>query len=124
MNDSSAIPEDQLSEVKDVDMPAPEWAMGELMGHRQRAGLCREVTRFGAALLRIDVYDQKDQLVRSEHYGGSAIFSYTVCTEATAKEYGQRMRDWETPAPYDALTHQGDGDDPDEDEEHFLHESD
>ena len=43
------------------------------------------------------MYDKAGELVRSEHYGSTAIFSYTTGTEGTGKEYRQRMREWERP---------------------------
>jgi len=68
-----------------------EWAIVEIMGHRRHAGRVREVERFGAKLLRIDIPKPVAGDVAAEKvaqwetvfYPGAALFSYTPSDEAT-----------------------------------------
>lgn len=65
---------------------AAEWAVVEIMGHRQHAGQVREVSRFGAQLLEILEFGTGDAAPwRVHQYGGAAIFSITPCTESHAR---------------------------------------
>jgi len=62
------------------------WAVVELMGHRQTAGLVSEVTLAGTTLLRVDSpAPDGDAIVASQMYGGSAIYCLTPCDEETAR---------------------------------------
>lgn len=81
----SDTPETQAEEIEPAN--PPEWAVVEIMGHRQHAGLCQEVQRFGATMLRIDVPGENGRFKATHFYGGSAIFSYRRCTEEVAKQY-------------------------------------
>lgn len=65
-----------------------EWAIVEIMGHRRLGGQAREVARFGSMLLRIDV-PRNDGTFATKFYGGSSIFSYTPCDEATARKVAE-----------------------------------
>lgn len=71
----------------DADTAAPEWAVVEIMGHRQHAGQILEVTRFGATLIEIREYGTgDDKPYRVHQYGGPAIFSITPCTAEYARK--------------------------------------
>lgn len=63
-----------------------EFAHVEVFGHQSYWGRCREVEKFGAKLLRIDVpaigVDGKVTEWMTRFYGGSSVFSYSPCTEA------------------------------------------
>lgn len=62
-----------------------EFALVEIMGFRKHAGRCREVERFGAKLLRIDVPIKGDPVANGWEtlfYSGQSMFSYTPATEA------------------------------------------
>lgn len=61
------------------------WAIVELMGHRRLGGLVREETRFGAAMLRIDVPSSDGERMATQWYGGGAIYCVTPTTEAIAR---------------------------------------
>lgn len=69
----------------DQEQDGWEWAVVEIMGHRKHAGRTREVERFGAKFVRVDVPNKGDP---AEHgwtthfYGGAAIFSFTLAEEA------------------------------------------
>jgi len=66
-------------EAKAPDMPADEYAVVEIFGHRRHVGRVMEVDRFGAKMLRVDVPNEGDfdKGYVSHFYGGSAIFSFT-----------------------------------------------
>jgi hypothetical protein len=61
------------------------WAIVELMGHRVVAGFVSEVTRFGAALMRVDVPGRETETAISQLYGGAAIYCVTPTTEETVR---------------------------------------
>lgn len=61
-----------------------EWALVEIMGHRSHAGRCREVERFGAKMIRIDVPIKGDPVKNgweTHLYSGASLFSYTPTDE-------------------------------------------
>ena len=60
------------------------WAIVELMGHRQRAGMLREVEMFGGKLLRIDIPTDDGDV--TEFYGATSIYALRPCREEIARE--------------------------------------
>ncbi len=68
-----------------------DWAIVELMGHRQRGGIIQEVERFGTKMLRIDV-PAGDAFV-TEYYGGSSIYALRPATEEIARGFAERCGD-------------------------------
>lgn len=72
-----------------------EWAVVEVFGHRKHAGRTREVERFGAKMLRIDIPIKGDTANGWEtiFYGGSSIFSFALSDEASVMQANK---------PYDA----------------------
>ena len=78
--------------------PAPEeWAIVEVMGHRQHAGRISEVTRFGAVLLRVD--QPVEDGFATTFIGGGSIYALTIVTEARARATAARMADPRPPEP-------------------------
>lgn len=74
-----------------------QWAFVEVFGHRSHAGFCREVTRFGTQLLRIDVPAKGDPAThgwQTHYYGGASIFSYTPTDEAHALKANRPTQDF------------------------------
>lgn len=67
------------------------WAIVELMGHRRRAGLCREVEQFGAKMLRIDI--PADEGFVTEFYGGSSIYALRPAAEDVARRVAADLGD-------------------------------
>ena len=66
-----------------------EWAILELMGHRQRAGKVSQVELFGSPMLRLDIYDGAGEVPRiTQFYGGGAVYCLTVTTEEIARRVG------------------------------------
>jgi hypothetical protein len=109
----AATPADAAIETSAEETEAPsqedtgfEWAIVEIFGHRRHAGRAREETRFGAAMLRIDVpkvapprtlFDVADgtppepEIAWETHwYGGSSIFSFTLTDQATVMQIARR----------------------------------
>jgi hypothetical protein len=82
MNDQDEV----LTPTEAAEDDGWEFAHIEVFGHRSHWGRCREVERFGAKLLRIDVpavgADGTTTGWMTQFYGGSSIFSYSPCTEA------------------------------------------
>lgn len=80
-----------MTEQTDAAVAPEEWAIVEVMGHRQHAGRISEVTRFGAVLLRVD-QPVGDDFVTT-FVGGASIYALTVVTEARARATAARMAD-------------------------------
>lgn len=78
-------PEGAVSEPAAEESAQVGWAIVELMGHRQVAGFVTEVSKFGAALMRIDV-PGPDGTIVTQFYGGPAIYCITPTDEATARK--------------------------------------
>jgi hypothetical protein len=75
-----------------VSAPAFEgWAIVELMGHRQRAGLVREVEIAGGKMLRVDIPTEDGDV--TEFYGASALYSLRPCSEEIARDMSKGYRD-------------------------------
>jgi len=89
------------------DQTETYWAIVELMGHRQRAGLCQEVEKFGAKLLRIDI-PAGDEFV-TEFYGGSSIYALRPSSEEIARAFAERMGD---PRPVTPVSYRLEAPDP------------
>lgn len=81
-------------------MAFENWAVLELLGHRQRIGYVKEVEIAGAPMLRIDILMAKDQagqdITATEYYAMSAVYALRPCTEETARleatRYGEDLR--------------------------------
>ena len=65
--------------------PYSGWAIVELMGHRQSAGLISEVMMAGAAMLRIDTPGADGEMVATQFYSNRAIYALTPCAESVAR---------------------------------------
>ena len=68
-----------------------EWAIVELMGHRQLAGKVREVFIAGAGFIRIDTPETADRPAKTHFHPPSAFYGIHPCTEAVAKQATARM---------------------------------
>lgn len=92
-----------------------EWAVVEVFGHRRHAGRTREEERFGAKLLRVDVPNKGDSDAHgwtTHFYGGSAIFSFTLCDREAALKAN---KPWEPPARLALTNHRASDNVPDDD---------
>lgn len=90
--------------MTDENHEPEEWAIVELFGHIKRAGRISEETRFGAALLRIDIpVGESGEDFVTEYRGGSAIFSLRPTTEEVARSVAASLGD---PRPVRRLQYQ------------------
>lgn len=71
--------------------PERVWAIVEVMGRARFAGQISEDTRFGPALLRVEVPAVEGQPALEKHFGASAIYSVTPCSEQVAREAARRF---------------------------------
>ena len=71
-----------------VTAPVRTWALVEVFGHRQHYGEIREVEAFGAKLLEVNDADTG----RTHRYGGTAIFSLTMLTQAEFDEHLEAVK--------------------------------
>lgn len=75
-----------------VARPAYEgWAIVELMGHRQTAGIVAEVDVGGVRMLRVDTPGPAGDILATQFYGGSAIYCMTPCDEKAARSLLDRQ---------------------------------
>ncbi len=65
-------------------VPAPTWAVVELMGHVKHAGRLSEEERFGCKLGRLDSPND-DGTETTIYFGGASVFRITVVTETVAR---------------------------------------
>lgn len=91
----SGAPEAEAGTVEPLDLPAGEYAIVEVLGHRTIIGRVEEVERFGAKLMRIEpVFN--GALLPAVMIGGSSIYQFTPCSAATA--LARQPRDtWQLP---------------------------
>lgn len=101
--------------MNDTITPPEEWAKVEIFGHRQHVGRISEVERFGAKMLRIDEPTADPEVFTTHFYGGAAVFSVALVTEAAAREWVARYR--YVPPPRPALSVDGGDLDGDQEED-------
>jgi hypothetical protein len=68
------------------------WAVLELMGHRQRPGMVKEVEIAGGKMLRVDI-PMKDGADVTEFYGISSVYSIRPVSEEIARDMAKRLYD-------------------------------
>jgi hypothetical protein len=68
------------------------WAIVEVMGHVEYAGLVTSETIAGSAMLRIDVPEMKDRAAFTKYLATGALYGITPCSEATARARADRIR--------------------------------
>jgi len=90
--------------MTDENREPEEWAIVEIFGRIKRAGRISEETRFGAALLRIDIpVGESGEDFVTEYRGGSAIFALRPTTEDVARTVAASLGD---PRPVHRLHYQ------------------
>lgn len=68
--------------------PPGHWMQVELLGHRTRCGVVTEVQKFGATLLRIDMFLPGESVASiTEYYSPSALYGMCHCTELFARNW-------------------------------------
>lgn len=66
-----------------ASLPAGDYAIAEILGHRTIIGRVEEVERFGTKLMSIEpLFD--GQLLPAVLIGGSSIYQFTPCSAETA----------------------------------------
>lgn len=78
-----------MSEKIQAPGPFETWAVVELLGHRQMAGLVRETTLAGVAMLQVDAITHDGQLA-TQYYPPSSLYCLTPVTEETARAVVER----------------------------------
>jgi len=83
--------------------PFASWSVVELMGRIRLGGYATEETRFGQAMLRLDIPGPDGEL-RTRYFGGGAIYSISPCTEDLARMVAAGVdpapvKRWELPSP-------------------------
>jgi len=83
--------------------PFASWSVVELMGRIRLGGYATEETRFGQAMLRLDIPGPDGEL-RTRYFGGGAIYSVSPCTEDLARVVAAGVdpapvKRWELPSP-------------------------
>jgi hypothetical protein len=76
-----------------VSLPAGDYAIVEVLGHRTIVGRVEEVERFGTKLMSIEPLYQ-GQLLPAVLIGGSSIYQFTPCTAEVAA-LRQPKNDWQ-----------------------------
>ena len=66
-----------------LDLPAGEYAIVEVLGHRTLVGRVSEVERFGTKLLQVEALF-RDVMLAPVLLGGGSIYQFTPCTPETA----------------------------------------
>jgi hypothetical protein len=72
--------------------PFETWAIIEIMGHVQLAGLVSEQVIAGTEFLRVDIPEVNGHQAFTRYYGGSAIYSITPTTEELARRAVDALR--------------------------------
>ena len=67
------------------------WAILELLGHRQRVGLVREVEMFGGKMLRIDIPTEGGDI--TEFYGASSLYAMRPVSEEVVRDIMRHSAD-------------------------------
>ncbi|HEX3884768.1 MAG TPA: hypothetical protein VHW66_19095 [Stellaceae bacterium] len=87
------------SSLADTEAPDEVWACVEIFGHRKHYGRIREIEKFGAKMLRVDIpvaagapLLEEGERFETFVYGGSAIFSVTPMTEEAARKWADYGR--------------------------------
>jgi hypothetical protein len=68
------------------------WAVVELFGHQQIAGLVTEQKIGGQSFIRVDVPEIEDRSGFTKFYGPGAIYAITPTTEELARTAVDRLR--------------------------------
>lgn len=75
------------------------WAVLELMGHRQRPGMVKEVEIAGGKMLRVDIPLEGGDV--TEFYGVSSVYALRPVSEEIARDMAKRVYDVRPMRPVD-----------------------
>lgn len=79
-----------------VTLPAGDYAIVEVLGHRTIVGRIEEIERFGTKLMSIEPLFN-GQLLGAVLIGGSSIYQFTPCSAETAATRSPKHA-WQLPA--------------------------
>ncbi len=105
--------------IEGKQLPAGDYAIVEVLGHRTIVGRVEEVERFGTKLMAIEPLF-RDALLPAVLIGGASIYQFTPCSAETAL-LRQPKNDWQLPPsiraalPLDMLPAPDGDDDADDD---------
>jgi hypothetical protein len=68
-----------------------QWAILELFGHNQIAGLVSEQSIAGGAFIRVDVPEIRGAPAFTKFYNASAVYAITPCTHEAAITAAQKL---------------------------------
>ena len=83
------------------ELPAGDYAIVEVLGHRTIIGRVEEVERFGAKLMSIKPLF-RGELLDAVLIGGGSIYQFTPCSRETAASRAPK-EDWQLPASVRAV---------------------
>jgi len=69
----------------------PQWAIIELFGHTQIAGIMSEASIGGCSFVRVDVPETKTCPGYTKLYGNGAIYAITLTDEETGKAAAEKI---------------------------------
>lgn len=84
-----------------IPLPAGDYAIVEVLGHRTIIGRVEEVERFGTKLMSIEPLFN-GHLLAAVLIGGSSIYQFTPCSAETAAKR-QPKNAWQLPASVAAV---------------------
>lgn len=106
------------------------WGICEVMGHVRLAGLIREETVFGVAMVRVDVSKTQAREGYTRYFGAASLYGITPTSEETARYNAENIERYSSPVPYNPpkqliagepvpadVVHDDTDDDDDDDEE-------
>lgn len=84
-----------MGEDAKPELPAGDYAIVEVLGHRTIVGRVEEVERFGAKLMSIQPL-YRGELLDAVLIGGGSIYQFTPCSRETAALRAPK-EDWQLP---------------------------
>lgn len=81
-------------DTESSQLPAfASWAIVEIMGRKQFAGMVSEQVIAGKGFLRVDVPETKHAKAFTKYFGTSSIYALTPTDEETARRFAEALRE-------------------------------
>lgn len=87
--------------MADIELPAGNYAIVEILGHRTMIGRFCEVEQFGTKMLQIEPL-YRGNLLEPVMIGGASIYQFTPCSAEVAFERAPK-NDWQLPPSVQAV---------------------
>lgn len=84
-----------MSDPEPTPLPAGDYAIVEMLGHRTLVGRITEVERFGTKLMSIEPL-YRGELLPAVLIGGGSIYAFTPCSAEAAAKRGP-TDEWQLP---------------------------